>query len=85
MIVVQLHTFALYQDIIVFNDNKEILTRTKASIKDMPEVISQLAETHQIYDIKIFGNKKFNANIKDKIENCYIAKYNVNRLKIQLV
>lgn len=85
MIVVQTHNFTLSQDIIVFNDNNEILTRTKASMKDLPEVIAQLAETHQQYDIKLFGSKKFNENIKEKIQNCYVAKYNIDRLKIQIV
>ena len=85
MIVVQIRNFTLFQDIVVFNANNEILMRTKATVKDMPEVISQLAETHHEYDIKIFGNKKFNANLKDKIKNCYFAKYSIDRLKIELV
>lgn len=85
MIIIDTQTFALHQDIIVFNDNKEILTRTKASIKNIPEVVTQLAETHQVYDIKLMGNKKFNEKIREKIINCYISKYNIDRLKVQVI
>lgn len=85
MIVIQAHTFTLFQDITVFNNDKEVLVHTKASMRDLPETICQLAESHHIYDIKLFGNKKFNDNIKDKIQNCYIAKYNTNKLKIEII
>ena len=85
MIMVQTHNFTLSQDIIVFNANNEIITRTKATMKNLPEIITQLAETHQEYDVKLLGNKKFNANMVDKIKLCYIAKYNRDRLNVQIV
>ena len=54
-------------------------------MKNIPEVVTQLAETHQVYDIKLMGNKKFNEKLREKIINCYISKYSIDRLKVQVI
>lgn len=84
-IIANLKAFTLAHNIIVMDENKVIAT-TKATIKNIPEVIGQLADTYKCNKIVLSGSKMYTKGISDKIKECYKVKYKNNEeLEIECI
>jgi len=84
-IIANLKTFTFAHNIVVMDGDK-VLTTTKAAMKNLPEVISQLANTYECKKILLSGNKVYTKGIGDKIRECYKAKYKNNEeLEIECI
>lgn len=73
-IMADLKNFTLAHKIYVI-DKDEIKTITQASIKNMPEVICELANQYKPTKVTLAGNKKYSADLKDKIQHTFTAKF----------
>jgi transglutaminase/protease-like cytokinesis protein 3 len=76
-IVANLKTFTFAHNVVVMDGDK-VITATKANMKNIPEVISELAVANNCSKIILTGNKTFTKGISDKIKQCYSAKYKEN-------
>jgi len=56
-------------------DNDKVVTITKASLIDMPELMAYFTETYNCTKVIFSGNKKYAENIFTKIKEVYKAKY----------
>ena len=73
-IIVNLRGFTLaYQ--VMFIDDQEHVTITKSTLKNIPEVVSELANKYNCNNVLIYGNKTFAKNISDNIKNTFSAKF----------
>ena len=75
-IIVNLKNFTFAHDIVVM-DNNNIVNATKASMKNIPELVCELAKTNNCEKVILVGSK-FAKGIEEKIKTTFTAKYNTN-------
>ena len=73
-IIADIKNFTLAHPIYVIENNNIIMT-TKCTLKNMPEVLSQLAYTHNADKVIVKGPIKFAKPMHEQIRDMYTAKY----------
>lgn len=74
IIIANFKGFTLAHPIMVL-DNDKLVNTTKASIKDMPELLCHLANQYNCQKVVLTGSKKYTKNVGDKLQGIYKAKY----------
>ena len=74
IITANLKGFTLAHNIYVIDEDK-IKHITKCTIKNMPEVICELAKQYEPSKVLLQGNKKYSAELKHKIQFTYATKF----------
>ena len=74
IIIANLKGFTLAHQVIVMDDDK-LVNMSKASVKDMPELICHLAKQYNCNKVLLTGNRKYTENINDRMQGIYKAKY----------
>lgn len=82
-IIANLKTFTFAHNIIVMDEDK-VLATTKASMKNVPEVISQLINDYKCGQVVLSGAKAYTKGIADKIKQCYKTKYTNNEIELNI-
>ena len=82
-IIANLKTFTFAHNIIVMDGDK-VLATTKASMKNVPEVISQLINDYKCGQVVLSGAKAYTKGIADKIKQCYQTKYTNSEVKLNV-
>lgn len=76
-IVCNVEPFDLYQQVYIVNDcGNRFNTPAQVSIQDLPAFIPQYCYSNDIYNVILYGNKKYiNGLIKKPIEELIAAEY----------
>ena len=82
-IIANLKTFTFAHNIIVMDGDK-VLATTKASMKKVPEVISQLINDYKCGQVVLSVDKAYIKGIADKIKQCYKTKYTNNEIELNI-
>ena len=82
-IVTVIKPFTLKQNVYVYEDN-EVIDVTQIELSKLEDAITSKAEEYNTDDVTLVGAKKFSAGIKNKIQNAEMAKYNCNKLNIEI-
>ena len=77
----------------IFSKNSQVLIAGPEGAKDfgvydieqLPAVLAQLAHESQTYSIKIAGSGKYAQLIEYGIETAEMAKYNENKIEIEVI
>lgn len=83
-IVTILCPFDRKQNVYVFENNNKIADR-QVTLDDFNSLIFQLKQQYDVNQIDISGPKQFVYGIKRKLEEAEIAKYNENKLIINVI
>jgi len=75
IIIADLKNFTLSHKVYLV-ENDSIVNVLQTSVKDMPELLCELAHKNNPTKIILSGSLKYNANIKHKMENLFKAKFN---------
>ena len=82
-IVTVIKPFTLNQNVYVYEDN-EIVDVNQVKLSDLQNTIVTMANEYESNDVTLVGAKKFSAGIKNKIKEVEMAKYNCNKLNIEV-
>jgi hypothetical protein len=82
-IVTVIKPFTLNQNVYVYEDN-EIIDVNQVKLSDLQDTIVTMANEYEANDVTLVGAKKFSAGIKNKIKEVEMAKYNGNKLNIEV-
>lgn len=84
-IITNIKSFVFNQSILVI-DNEEIIYSTKATIKELPNVICSLANKYNCENVKITGaSKKYMEEIKNKTNVLFNNKFSeLNEFKLKI-
>ena len=74
-IIADLKGFTLAHKIFVLDENN-VKNISQSSIKNMPEVICELARQYNCNKVVLSGSKKYTTDLDTKIKNTFVAKYN---------
>lgn len=84
-IIANIKGFTLAHPIMIVDNDKVIYT-TKASLKDMPELLSHFAQTYNCNHITFVGNQKFAEKMAIQAKEIFKVKYNKeNELEIEYI
>lgn len=83
-IVSVLRPFAMAQNIYVYEDGNKI-DLVSASMDNLETEIFALIEKYDINQVELVGPKGYAKGIKKQIENAEMAKYNINKIEINLI
>jgi hypothetical protein len=82
-IVTVIKPFTLNQNVYVYEDN-EIVDVNQVKLSDLQDTIVTMANEYKANDVTLVGAKKFSTGIKNKIKEVEMAKYNCNKLNIEV-
>jgi hypothetical protein len=82
-IVVVIKPFTLNQNVYAYEDN-DIINVNQVKLSELQNTIVTMANEYQANDIILVGAKKFSTGIKNKIKEVEMAKYNCDKLNIEI-
>lgn len=84
-IIINVNMFTKKSQIFVVAPNEDISQIGAYSIEELPNIITDLAHSANIYNVKIAGGQKFAQLIEFGIETNEMTKYNERKIKIEVI
>lgn len=86
VIICSLKPFTFAQKIMVLNDEGNIENTVSVSVKNLPEVLCEIANKYQCSKIKMAGSNLYAKGFENKIKECYSTKFSKDiKLEIEYI
>lgn len=80
LVYVDFNMFVYNQTLIVFDENNEEITRTFASVDNLPKRIVETCHTFNVFDVK-FNDETFSSKVEKEVSIIEKTQYNLNKIK----
>ena len=84
-IIVNVSMFAVENQVMIAGADQDTELVGSYSIQDLPSIISAMAHEQNIYKVKLIGGAKYSQLIEFGIESAEKAKYNENKIEIEVI
>ena len=84
-IFILVNMFSLESKVVLAAPGSEPLELGSYGIKQIPEAVVALAHEHNTYNVQISGGEKYSQLIEYGIESAEMAKYNENKIKVEVI
>lgn len=84
-IIINMNMFARENQVFIVSPNEDMMQVGAYTVEQLPEIISQLAHDSDIYDVKIAGGSKYGQLIEFGIGTSEMLKYNVRKIKVEVI
>lgn len=83
-IVTMIRPFSMEQTLMVYEDGNKI-DIAKTTLEDLYPNVFALMEKHDTYQLDLVGPKSYTKGLKNQIETAAIAKYESNKIEINII
>jgi hypothetical protein len=84
-IIINVNMFTLNNQVCIIGPDEEIELVGTYSLELLPEIISELAHERDVYNVKIAGGAKYSQLLEYGIETTENLKYNVRKIKVEVI
>ena len=84
-IIINVNMFARDSQVFIVAPNEDMVQVGAYSIEDLPHIVTDLAHSSDIYNVKIAGASKFSQLIEFGIETSEMTKYNQRKIKVEVI
>ena len=84
-IIINVNMFARENQVFIIAPNEDMKQIGAYTIEQLPEIISELAHEIDIYDVKIAGGTKYGKLLEYGIETTENLKYNMRKIKVEVM
>ena len=84
-IIINMNMFARENQVFIVAPNEDMMQVGAYTVEQLPEIISKLAHESDIYDVKIAGGSKYGQLIEFGIGTSEMLKYNVRKIKVEVI
>jgi hypothetical protein len=84
-IIVNLNMFARENQVFIVAPNEDMVQVGAYTIEDLPKIVTDLAHSSDIYNVKIAGGTKYAQLVEFGIETTEMTKYNERKIKVEVM
>jgi hypothetical protein len=84
-IIVNLNMFARENQVFIVAPNEDMVQVGAYTIEDLPKIVTDLAHSSDIYNVKIAGGTKYSQLVEFGIETTEMTKYNERKIKVEVM
>lgn len=84
-IVINLNMFARENQVFIVAPNEDMVQVGAYTIEDLPKIVTDLAHSSDIYNVKIAGGTKYSQLVEFGIETTEMTKYNERKIKVEVM
>ena len=84
-IIINVNMFTRGNQVFIVAPNEDMKQIGAYTMEQLPEVIANLAHENDIYTVKIAGGTKYSQLLEYGIETTEMLKYNVRKIKIEVI
>lgn len=84
-IVINLNMFARENQVFIVAPNEDMVQVGVYTIEDLPKIVTDLAHSSDIYNVKIAGGTKYSQLVEFGIETTEMTKYNERKIKVEVM
>jgi hypothetical protein len=81
-IIINVNMFARDSQVFIVAPNEDLMQVGAYPIEELPNIVTDLAHSSDIYTVKIAGSSKFSQLIEFGIETNEMTKYNQRKIKV---
>lgn len=84
-IIINLNMFARENQVFIVAPNEDMIQVGAYTIEDLPKIVTDLAHSSDIYNVKIAGGTKYSQLVEFGIETTEMTKYNERKIKVEVI
>ena len=84
-IIINLNMFARENQVFIVAPNEDMVQVGAYTIEDLPKIVTDLAHSSDIYNVKIAGGTKYSQLVEFGIETTEMTKYNERKIKVEVM
>ena len=84
-IIINVNMFARDSQVFIVSPNEDMVQVGAYSLEELPNIVTDLAHSTDIYSVKIAGGTKFAQLIEFGIETNEMTKYNERKIKVEVI
>lgn len=84
-IVINLNMFSRENQVFIVAPNEDMVQVGAYTIEDLPKIVTDLAHSSDIYNVKIAGGTKYSQLVEFGIETTEMTKYNERKIKVEVM
>ena len=84
-IIINMNMFARENQVFIVSPNEDMVQVGAYTIEELPKIISDLAHSTDIYNVKIAGSDKFSQLIEFGIGAAENLKYNERKIEVEVI
>ena len=84
-IIVNMNMFALENQVFIVAPNEDMMQIGAYTVEELPNIITELAHSSDIYNVKIAGSGKYGQLIEFGIGTNEMLKYNERKIKVEVI
>ena len=84
-IIINLNMFARENQVFIIAPNEDMVQVGAYTIEDLPKIVTDLAHSSDIYNVKIAGGTKYSQLVEFGIETTEMTKYNERKIKVEVM
>jgi hypothetical protein len=77
--------FARENQVFIVAPNEDMVQVGAYTIEDLPKIVTDLAHSSDIYNVKIAGGTKYSQLVEFGIETTEMTKYNERKIKVEVM
>ena len=84
-IIINVNMFARENQVFIVAPNEDMVQVGAYTIEDLPKIVTDLAHSSDIYNVKIAGGTKYSQLVEFGIETTEMTKYNERKIKVEVM